>query len=490
MAAVAGELSKQIKGHSEGAACFRPWWDTVEDNVLYAFVVLGMIALPVSFFSKTPVECTLHPDRWDNVTSAPGLARLYPKTFCAETKIEPFVSYLPFTILLVPIVLTAVEKAYVVLYKVEAKMNKFHSLLVKESLEAGEDVLALASENVRDCHEIEQEFKASSGCHASYVQRTGLEIVGSVGVAVLFALHHDAIGIGDPHFECDVHGYLFLCILPNGKFFMYIYTASFALISVYFACSVYNFCWVVMPKVGVMSRFLEGLDRDSDYGYKKSSPKALNAKPAVRLKLYFQPYSKDFRLLVNLLSESQGFPSALRVLALFEHQFASLWEPNNIRIRQRPNDLENEEMQKIDILQEQEEMIRRKSLRVIDVEFDDAEIANYFEKTFKKKFAFEYSVEVVSLNKEIDMNVEAPIKSILYFRDMTTMAQFDDVLDSSKLLDRTSNHSSSYGDCRKYKLCFFGLEPGQAYRIVFSTEVDGKTVAQIVRSYYCVSSVR
>ncbi len=41
MAAIAGELSKQIKGHSEGAQGFRPWWDTVEDNLMYAFVILG-----------------------------------------------------------------------------------------------------------------------------------------------------------------------------------------------------------------------------------------------------------------------------------------------------------------------------------------------------------------------------------------------------------------------------------------------------------------
>lgn len=41
MAAIAGEISKQIKGHSEGALGFRPWWDTVEDNLMYAFVVLG-----------------------------------------------------------------------------------------------------------------------------------------------------------------------------------------------------------------------------------------------------------------------------------------------------------------------------------------------------------------------------------------------------------------------------------------------------------------
>ena len=69
MAAVAGELSKQIKGHSEGEKSFRPWWDTIEDNIMYAFVILGMITLPMTFFSKTPIECTLHPDRWDNITT-------------------------------------------------------------------------------------------------------------------------------------------------------------------------------------------------------------------------------------------------------------------------------------------------------------------------------------------------------------------------------------------------------------------------------------
>ena len=92
MAAIAGELSKQIKGHSEGAQGFRPWWDTVEDNLMYAFVLLGkklslfldepvslfflftgMITLPMTFFSKTPIECTPHPKLWGNETMSVSL---------------------------------------------------------------------------------------------------------------------------------------------------------------------------------------------------------------------------------------------------------------------------------------------------------------------------------------------------------------------------------------------------------------------------------
>jgi hypothetical protein len=75
MAAVAGEVSKQIKGHSEGAKGFRPWWDVIEDNLLYSFVVLGLITLPMTFFSKTPIECTKHPDSPENGASVRSQGR-------------------------------------------------------------------------------------------------------------------------------------------------------------------------------------------------------------------------------------------------------------------------------------------------------------------------------------------------------------------------------------------------------------------------------
>lgn len=59
MAAIAGELSKQIKGHSEGAQGFRPWWDTVEDNLMYAFVILGKITKTIYIYvgKELPLLC-------------------------------------------------------------------------------------------------------------------------------------------------------------------------------------------------------------------------------------------------------------------------------------------------------------------------------------------------------------------------------------------------------------------------------------------------
>ena len=41
MAAIAGDLTKSILGHSDADKAFRPWWDNLEDAVLYSFVVMG-----------------------------------------------------------------------------------------------------------------------------------------------------------------------------------------------------------------------------------------------------------------------------------------------------------------------------------------------------------------------------------------------------------------------------------------------------------------
>ena len=186
------------------------------------------------------------------------------------------------------------------LYQVEDKMNKFYLMLVKESLN-NEDVAKLAKDNVRDCHEIEQAFKASNGCYTSYFYRTLLEILGSIALAVMFSFYSRSNGIGIQQFDCAVYDALFLCIVPNSKFFLYVYIMSLCLIGGYLMCSVYNFMWIVHPRVGILSAFLDGCQRQKDSYTSskedKEEEKALAIKaresktpigPKIRLNLYFK----------------------------------------------------------------------------------------------------------------------------------------------------------------------------------------------------------
>ena len=494
MAAIAGELSKQIKGHSEGEKGFRPWWDTVEDNLLYAFVMLGMVSLPMTFFSKTPIECTPHPDTWENYTSPKGLTRFYPKVYCTEMMIEPFLLYLPFTLLMVPMVLTAIEKTYVILYQVEDKMNKFYSLLVKESLN-NEDVYNLAKDNVKDCHELEQAFKTSNACYSSYLYRTLLEILMSGLLALMFSFYWGSAGIGVPFFDCTVHNHVFQCIVPNSQFFLYTYVGSFVLIGAYLFCSVYNFLWIVSPKVGILSRFLDGCEKQVDDSYLPTRKRSkLKPGPTIRLRLYFKQGAHDFSMLMNLLAESQGLPDALRILSLFEHQFAMLWEPRNIRLFQRKSEpceirrcLQKAESEKpgypgSDDEDEKEalERLSGKNLQSLIIGWNDCEIADYFYSCFKRKLCLEYSVEM-------SPETEAPIKSILYYQDSSWMQ-----CENMELLGSTfatavekGGRKQSTSMPRKYTVSFDGLEPGKTYNFMFSTEINGMTITQVLRQFEC-----
>jgi len=41
MAAIAGDLTKAVLGHTDATKAFRPWWDSMGDGLMYAMVVMG-----------------------------------------------------------------------------------------------------------------------------------------------------------------------------------------------------------------------------------------------------------------------------------------------------------------------------------------------------------------------------------------------------------------------------------------------------------------
>jgi hypothetical protein len=52
MAALAGDLSKQILSHSDAARAFRPWWDNLEDSLMYSLVIMGKLSSSSNWAQK------------------------------------------------------------------------------------------------------------------------------------------------------------------------------------------------------------------------------------------------------------------------------------------------------------------------------------------------------------------------------------------------------------------------------------------------------
>merc|ERR1711963_219332 len=99
-------------GHSEADKAFRPWWDIMEDKLMYFFVVMSMVTLPMTFLANTPLDCTIHHTLWPSLNSSSRIpshtryVQSYAKKYCSETHLSPFLLYLPFTLLLAPMALT------------------------------------------------------------------------------------------------------------------------------------------------------------------------------------------------------------------------------------------------------------------------------------------------------------------------------------------------------------------------------------------------
>ena len=87
--------------------------------LLYTFVVMSMVTLPMTFLSNTPLDCTVHHSLWPNSTHGAKIphhtrfVQSYAKKYCSETHISPFLLYFPFTLLIAPMALTACEKIFI-----------------------------------------------------------------------------------------------------------------------------------------------------------------------------------------------------------------------------------------------------------------------------------------------------------------------------------------------------------------------------------------
>ena len=42
----------------QAEAAFRPWWDSVEDNIVYTILILALFLLPTSVLITTSLDCT------------------------------------------------------------------------------------------------------------------------------------------------------------------------------------------------------------------------------------------------------------------------------------------------------------------------------------------------------------------------------------------------------------------------------------------------
>lgn len=347
MAAIGTLLMNKVLGHSEAEKAFRPWWDTLEDILIYSLVVLGVITVPTAIITGTPLDCSpCHQDHcvaggkvFTNNDTVPGFNLWWVKKFCTMNgSVDPFMLYFPYFLLLIALSLVFIERVFSKAFHAGTKLEKFYSLLERENIlggvksaviETGAAVCQTSNaDGGREAIELRLSFNHGNNYFISYLIRTVLELT----FAFLLLIYISVDGLSTlKHSDtiiCDVHGYYYECSGQPAQFYVYILDMTIFITCIYILCNIYNLVWMLVPQLGKLSRLMVIYRQNmrAREGNNKSDKELLGD-------LYDIYYNnRDLRLLLDLLATSSGVAPAISVMTLFDKGFREAIRPKIKRI--------------------------------------------------------------------------------------------------------------------------------------------------------------
>ena len=149
MAAIGAALLGKVLGHSEAEKAFRPWWDSLEDYLIYGLVMIGVVLVPTAIITGTPLDCNYcQADFCGSFTNStttieytnkgredPKFNASWVKKYCTfNGSVDGFLLYYPYFLLMIALILFALERVFLKTFKAGDKLEKFYNLLVKEKV--------------------------------------------------------------------------------------------------------------------------------------------------------------------------------------------------------------------------------------------------------------------------------------------------------------------------------------------------------------------
>ena len=309
MAAVGAALLSKVLGHSQAEKAFRPWWDSLEDYLIYGLVMIGVVLVPTAIITGTPLDCNFcqrdycGPNITNGVKEDPKFNLWWVKKFCTYNgSVEDFLLYYPYFLLFIALILFALERIFLKAFKAGNKLEKFYNLLVKEK------ILGVADEEEGrerggdsdhsggvEAMELRYSFKHSASYFYSYLARTVTESVVALVLLVYICWWGLPILSHSDNIICEAHGFYYECHGSPTSFYVYTLYMVAAITTIYILCNVYNLLWLLTPHCG-----------------EKTDQQILGD----LYDIYYD--NRDLRLLLNLLATSTGVAPTIAIMTLFD----------------------------------------------------------------------------------------------------------------------------------------------------------------------------
>jgi len=356
--ALGSALVSKITGDSPAEKAFKPWWDNAQNYLVYGLVMLGLIVSPTSIIVATPLECTWCSGQnckdssgvqfGTNTDPDPKYNVWWVKKYCSfsNEKLDHFTMYFPFILIISALVLVLIERGFDRAFKTGPLLDDFYNL-VKD----GDEDVATDLDGSRHAIEISHRFSKKSNYWLSYMVRTISELT------IALALFTWMMVIGIPRMfnydnviPCDVYGHWYECAGHSEEFYNAVLIFTLVILLFYVVLALYNVIWIFGGNWGTLSKVMISYqaflrkklgDKTPTYIYNKELLGNL-------WEIYYN--NKDLRMLLNLLTESSGIASSLRILAMFDNDFRKRMQASNVRIVEyAQNDYEKQELQEMNV---------------------------------------------------------------------------------------------------------------------------------------------
>ena len=158
MAQIGTDLMTRVVGHTEAERAFRPWWDIVEDYIIYALAMIGIwgpltfvfffeslifpgvVLIPTAPITGSPLDCQYCIDNFCNIKqqpfqnnknlTTPSFSSKWVAKLCTHNgTVDDFLLYYPYFIVCYAFILFGIERIFIMMY--EAKFYTFNIIFLK-----------------------------------------------------------------------------------------------------------------------------------------------------------------------------------------------------------------------------------------------------------------------------------------------------------------------------------------------------------------------
>ena len=179
MATLGAQLMVKALSHTQAEKLFRPWWDSVEDHLIYALVIMSLIVLPTAIIISTPITCNycqtisnipLCGDHFNNSLPDPQLSWKWVMKECTlNGSVSPFLLYFPYILLLMAFSLFVVEHFFKKSFNNSRKLESLYMVYMNMKSHTEHKEERNGNEIQRQLIEVKENLKNSRTFFRSYI---------------------------------------------------------------------------------------------------------------------------------------------------------------------------------------------------------------------------------------------------------------------------------------------------------------------------------